>query len=238
MKKIGFIGAYDKANFLVYLSKVLTILGHRVLVIDASDVQKIKYIVPAVNPTKSYITTFEDIDFAVGFDSWKNVERYLGLTYDTNDEEDEDENKNKNPYDYILMDIDSGEKLEAFEIQNAEKNYFVTTFDMYSLKKGINIFQNIQEPITLTKILFSYQSSKVEEEYLNFISMPYKINWNEYNLYFKILGEDNKVFEDNQRIEKIRFRRLSPDFKNTLSYVVQDIYKSESMMKIKKAMKD
>ena len=152
------------------------------------------------------------------------------------------------------MDIDSGEKLEAFEIQNAEKNYFVTTFDMYSLKKGINIFQNIQEPITLTKILFSYQSSKVEEEYLNFISMPYKINWNEYNLYFKILGEDNgsgkstllkiilgednKVFEDNQRIEKIRFRRLSPDFKNTLSYVVQDIYKSESMMKIKKAMKD
>ena len=95
MKKIGFIGAYDKANFLVYLSKVLTILGHRVLVIDASDVQKIKYIVPAVNPTKSYITTFEDIDFAVGFDSWKNVERYLGLTYDTNDEEDEDENKNK-----------------------------------------------------------------------------------------------------------------------------------------------
>ena len=57
-------------------------------------------------------------------------------------------------------------------------------------------------------------------------------------MYFRILGEDNKVFEDNQRIEKISFRRLSPDFKNTLAYVVQDINKSESMMKIKKAMKD
>ncbi len=164
----------------------------------------------------------------------------MGLTYDTNDEEDDKDNnsENKDPYDYVLIDVDSGEKLETFDIKNAEKNYFVTTFDMYSLKKGMNIFQNLQEPITLTKILFSYQSSKVEEEYLNFISMPYKINWNEYNLYFKILGEDNRVFEDNQRIEKIRFRRLSPDFKSTLSYVVQDINKSESMMKIKKAMKD
>ena len=164
----------------------------------------------------------------------------MGLTYDTNDEEDDKDNnsENKDPYDYVLIDVDSGEKLETFDIKNAEKNYFVTTFDMYSLKKGMNIFQNLQEPITLTKILFSYQSSKVEEEYLNFISMPYKINWNEYNLYFKILGEDNRVFEDNQRIEKIRFRRLSPDFKNTLGYVVQDINKSESMMKIKKAMKD
>ena len=168
------------------------------------------------------------------------VERYLGLTYDTNDESNDDtnDNENKDLYDYVLIEVDNNEKIENFEIQKAEKNYFVTTFDMYSLKKGMNIFQNLKEPITLTKILFSYQSSKVEEEYLNFISMPYKINWNEYNLYFKILGEDNRVFEDNQRIEKIKFRRLSPDFKSTLSYVVQDINKSESIMKIKKAMKD
>ena len=236
MEKIGFIGAYDKANFLIYLSRLLTILGHKVLVIDTSDVQKIKYIVPALHPTKSYITSFEDVDFAVGFDSLSDVEKYLGLVYDTND--DDIKSENKDLYDYILIDIDSSEMLEKFEIQKLEKNYFLTAFDMYSLKKGINIFRNLVEPMTLTRILFSYQASKVDEDYLNFISMTYKINWKDYNMYFRILGEDNKVFEDNQRIEKIRFRRLSPDFKNTLSYVVQDINKSESMMKIKKAMKD
>lgn len=65
MKKIGFIGAYDKANFITYTAKLLNLLEYNVLVIDASATQKIKYIVPSINPTKSYITTFENVDFAI-----------------------------------------------------------------------------------------------------------------------------------------------------------------------------
>ena len=38
-------------------------------------------------------------------------------------------------------------------------------FDMFSLKKGINIFQNVVRPMNLTKIEFSYETSKEDEEY-------------------------------------------------------------------------
>lgn len=234
MKKIGFMGAYDKANFIIYTAKVLNLLDYKVLVVDASCIQKIKYIIPSINPTKSYITSFENIDFAVGFDGWKEVERYLGVSFDTNDEE----NQNKDMYDYVLIDIDSPEKLENFEMEDAEKNYFVTSFDMFSLKKGINIFQNIIRPMNLTKIEFSYETSKEDEEYLNYISLEYKINWNNYAFYFQILGEDNKVFEENQRLEKIKFRRLSLNYKEALAYIVQDICKNENIGKIKRTMKD
>lgn len=234
MKKIGFMGAYDKANFIIYTAKVLNLLDYKVLVVDASCIQKIKYIIPSINPTKSYITSFENIDFAVGFDGWKEVERYLGVSFDTNDEE----NQNKDMYDYVLIDIDSPEKLENFEMEDAEKNYFVTSFDMFSLKKGINIFQNIIRPMNLTKIEFSYETSKEYEEYLNYISLEYKINWNNYAFYFQILGEDNKVFEENQRLEKIKFRRLSLNYKESLAYIVQDICKNENIGKIKRTMKD
>ena len=234
MKKIGFMGAYDKANFIIYTAKVLNLLDYKVLVVDASCIQKIKYIIPSINPTKSYITSFENIDFAVGFDGWKEVERYLGVSFDTNDEE----NQNKDMYDYVLIDIDSPEKLENFEMENAEKNYFVTSFDMFSLKKGINIFQNVVRPMNLTKIEFSYETSKEDEEYLNYISLEYKINWNNYAFYFQILGEDNKVFEENQRLEKIKFRRLSLNYKESLAYIVQDICKNENIGKIKRTMKD
>ena len=234
MKKIGFMGAYDKANFIIYTAKVLNLLDYKVLVVDASCIQKIKYIIPSINPTKSYITSFENIDFAVGFDGWKEVERYLGVSFDTNDEE----NQNKDMYDYVLIDIDSPEKLENFEMEDAEKNYFVTSFDMFSLKKGINIFQNIIRPMNLTKIEFSYETSKEDEEYLNYISLEYKINWNNYAFYFQILGEDNKVFEENQRLEKIKFRRLSLNYKESLAYIVQDICKNENIGKIKRTMKD
>ena len=46
MKKIGFMGAYDKANFITYTAKVLNLLDYKVLVVDASCIQKIKYIIP------------------------------------------------------------------------------------------------------------------------------------------------------------------------------------------------
>ena len=236
MKKIGFMGAYDKANFMIYTAKVLRLLDYKVLVVDASSVQKIKYIIPAINPTKSYITSFEDIDFAVGFEEWAEVERYLGIRYDSN--EDEESKINKDIYDYVLIDIDSAERLESFEMENADKNYFVTSFDMFSLKKGIDIFKNVIRPLDLTKIEFAYETSKEDEDYLNYISLEYKVNWNNYVFYFQILGEDNKVFDENQRLEKIRFRRLSIGYKETLSYVIQDICKNENPSKIKRTMKD
>lgn len=237
MEKIGFMGAYDKANFITYTAKVLSLLGYKILVVDASSIQKIKYIIPAVNPTKSYITSFEDIDFAVGFESWEEIERYLGVKFDTNDEEIK-EKTNDEMYDYILIDIDSTEKLESFNMEKADKNYFVTSFDLFSLKKGIDIFKNVIRPIDLTKIEFAYETSKEDEEYLNYISMEYRVNWNNYVLYFQILGDDNKVFEENQRIEKIKFRRLSINYKESLAYVIQDICKNENISKIKRTMKD
>ena len=236
MKKIGFMGAYDKANFMIYTAKVLRLLDYKVLVVDASSIQKIKYIIPAINPTKSYITSFEDIDFAVGFEEWAEVERYLGIRYDSN--EDEESKINKDIYDYVLIDIDSAERLESFEMENADKNYFVTSFDMFSLKKGIDIFKNVIRPMDLTKIEFAYETSKEDEDYLNYISLEYRVNWNNYVFYFQILGEDNKVFEENQRLEKIRFRRLSIGYKESLTYVIQDICKNENPSKIKRTMKD
>ena len=215
---------------------MLRLLDYKVLVVDASSVQKIKYIIPAINPTKSYITSFEDIDFAVGFEEWAEVERYLGIRYDSN--ENEVTKTNTDIYDYVLIDIDSAERLESFEMEDAEKNYFVTSFDMFSLKKGIDIFKNVIRPMELTKIEFAYETSKEDEDYLNYISLEYRVNWNNYVFYFQILGEDNKVFEENQRLEKIRFRRLSIGYKESLTYVIQDICKNENPSKIKRTMKD
>ena len=53
MKKVGFIGAYDKTDLLVNIAKVLTEMKNKVLIIDTTINQKAKYIVPAINPTES-----------------------------------------------------------------------------------------------------------------------------------------------------------------------------------------
>ncbi len=242
MKKIGFIGAYDKSNFIIYTAKLLEQLNYKVLLVDATSSQKLKYIVPSINPTKAYITNFENMDFAVGFESWEEIEKYLGIMFDTNDEEDDEEiekNNTKNElYDYVIIDVDESDKVEKFNLNNIEKNYFVTSFDMYSLRKGINALGSFANNAKLTKILFSYESYKEDEEYLNHLSIEYSIVWNDYTIYFQILGEDNKVFEENQRLEQIKYRRLSNNYKESLAYVVQDIDKKHNLGSIKKLMKE
>lgn len=236
MKKIGFIGAYDKSDFIMHVAKVLEQLGHSVLVIDTCIMQKTKYIVPSINPTKSYITNFENIDFAIGFESWEDIEKYLGIKFDTNDEKKEEDSKTT--YDYILIDVDDTKMFENFNIRQADKNYFVTAFDSYSLKKGIMLFDTVGLPIKLTKILFSYEPTKEEEEYLDFLSLDYRINWSDFTVYFQIQTEDIKAIYENQKLERIRFKKLSNNYKDSLSYVIQDIDKSQSIGKIKKMMKE
>ncbi len=67
MKTIGFIGGYDKLDFLLHVARILTLAEKKVILIDASTMQKSKYVVPTISPTKSYITEFEGFDVASRF---------------------------------------------------------------------------------------------------------------------------------------------------------------------------
>ena len=106
---------------------------------------------------------------------------------------------------------------------------------MYSLNKGMTIFEELKDTLKLTKVIFSYESAtKEEEEYLNSVSVEYKIEWGESTIYFQIFNEDIKIMQENQRLQKLRFRRLSQNYKDSLAYLIQDIDKSENFGKKKK----
>lgn len=79
MKKIGFVGAFDKTDLIVQAAKILTVLGNRVLVLDTTNYSKSKVHNTSINPTVSYVTEFEEIDIGVGFDDFEEVKEYLGL---------------------------------------------------------------------------------------------------------------------------------------------------------------
>ena len=225
MRKIGFIGAFDKTDMMLNIAKILTTMNHRVLMVDSTIMQKAKYIVPAINPTLAYITDFEDIDVAVGFSNIEDIKGYLGL-------ENEDL-----PYDIILVDADTAEKIEGFQLMEANKNYFVTAFDLYSLKKGMEILSTIPQTMSLTKILYSKDMIKEEDDYLNSLSMGYKVIWSEYRIYFPIENGDASVLAENQRVAKIKLKKLSAQYKDSLIFIVGEILKDVSEGQIRKAVK-
>lgn len=226
MKKIGFIGAYDKTDLIIYIAKILTTLKKKVLVIDATTKQKARYVVPVINPTKMYVTEYEEIDIAVGVSNIEDIKKYLGYS----EEQELD-------YDIVLIDTDSIEGFNIFKLEESFKNYFVTSFDAYSLKKGLEILSELKTVVSLTKVLFAEEMLKEEDDYLNFLSLGYKIIWNEYRIYFPIENGDLSVIYENQRVAKIKFKKLSIQYKDGLAYMSEEILGDVSEMTIRRAIK-
>lgn len=224
MKKVGFIGGYKKTDMILYVAKMLTIAGKNVLIVDATKEQIAKYIVPTINPTLSYITNYENIDIAIGFEYLREIKEYLA---------EEEPN-----YDFILIDIDNYQAFENYEMENSYKNYFVTSFDLYSIKKGLEILSQISEVVELTKIIFSKEILSEENEYLDYLSLGYKIKWNDYRIYFPLEMGDESAIIDNQRLSRIKFKNLSSQYKESLMYVTEELLGEKETNNFIKALKN
>lgn len=230
MKKVGFIGAADKTSLIVYVAKVLEQLGKKVIVVDTTILQKAKYVVPSIDPTRAYVTDFDNVDYAIGFESMVDVAKYLGI---------KDGHSTANwDYDYMLIDIDRANILENFEIDETGKNYFVTTFDIYALKRGIQILRDAYIDLDLSKILMNYNMNKEDEEYLNLLSMDTRVNWDEFTIYVPLLDENQRQIEDDQRVYKARIKKLIPEYQESIIYIVQNIVGDISTSNIKKIIKE
>lgn len=212
MKTVGFIGAYDKIDLILYIAKILATARKKVLVIDATLIEKTRYIVPTITPTKSYITEFEGFDVAVGFKNMNEIREYLGAGEKTL------------IYDIVLCDIDNKEAIQNFEIRDNYKNLFITAFDLYSLKKGLELLSNMHESIKLTKVLISKNMAKEENEFLNYLSSRYSIEWDDIIFNFPLEIGNYAITIENQIVSRIRIKGLSNYYKNGLAYLIEIIF--------------
>lgn len=226
MKKISFIGCYDKIDLILYVSKILVAMNKKVLVVDSTINQKAKYLVPVIKPTKAYVTEFEEIDVAVGFNNFDEIKQYLGIPVHA-----------ELPYDFIMIDIDEYQSILDFNITNADRNYFVTGFDLYTLKRGLEILSGLTNILQLTKVLFSKTATREDDDYLNYLALGYKIEWNDEIIYFPFEVGDQSVIIENQRVSKIKFKKLSDQYKEALIYITEQILNQDEYAKMKKIFK-
>ena len=212
MKKIGFVGVYDKTDLVLCIAKILAKAKQKVLFIDATSTQKSKYIVPVISPAKSYITSFEGIDIAVGLYSYTAIKNYLGIPEHA-----------ALDYDYIFVDIDSIDGATSFDINTFDKNYFVSGLDAYSLRRGLEDLTEINEPLKLKKILFSRNMSYDEEEYFNYLALGVRVTWDDETIYFQLEVENQAAIIENQMVQRIKFRRLTELYKKNLLYITDEL---------------
>lgn len=215
MKTVGFIGVYDKTNMLLSLAKILTNKQKRVLIIDTTLEQKLKYIVPTIHPTKTYITSWEDIDIAIGFNKFDEILQYTGF------------HSLENEYDVIFVEIDTAEAFESLEAINNDVNFFISAMDLYSIRKGIEIFSGLKNKVNLHRIIFSREMDPTEEEYINYLTLDYPINWKESMIFFPLILEDRYVEMDNQLLYRIDLKSISPLYKQSLAHLISIMFRGE-----------
>ena len=212
MEKINFIGAYDKTDSIMYIAKILTEMKKKVIIVDATITQKTKYVIPTIDNRSEYIANYANIDFAIGFTNYNDIKTYLGMPQSA-----------AFTYDYMLIDIDNSDLLNNFDVYSSKKNYFVTTFDLYALKKGVEVLKRLSLPVEIMKVYFSNLMSQSEDDYFNYIATGCRVKWNQDKIYFPLLNEDLDVIKENQRLSKIRFKGLSNEYKTSLMEWTQDI---------------
>lgn len=108
---------------------------------------------------------------------------------------------------------------------------------MYSLKKGIELLRNLKNQLNLTKILYAKEMLKEDDDYLNFLSLGCKIIWDEERIYFPIENGDLSVIAENQRVQKIKFKKLSMQYKDSIGFIAQQILNQKSDSHVRKAIK-
>ena len=215
MKKVGFIGAYDKANLIMCLAKILSMKNKKVLIIDTTAEQKFKYIVPTLEPTMTYMTTWEDIDVAVGFKKIEQIYDYIG----TSEEGME--------YDIILMNIDNPNAIADMRVEENDVNCFVTAMDLYSIRKGLEIFKNIERPMRLVKIIFSREMTEADNEYIDYLAAEAKMDWDQTQIFFPLILDDKYVEMDNQLIYRLGLRTMSSLYKDSLATLTAILFENE-----------
>lgn len=220
MQVIGLIGYVDKYDMVMNLAKTINIMDKSVLVIDATLDRKLKYIVPALdNIGRAYVTQYNDIDFAVGFDSMHDVENYMA-----------EQSINIALYDFVLIDMDSPRSYEFFRTRGLDKVYFFIDTSVLSIAKNkeiikaMRVYSNEEDSkLEMSKILYRAYVSRAANDYFEEKIKDYDVIWKEPQYEIPLEEQDMLTNMDSQFSGIIDIRKHTKLFILTLADLTAEI---------------
>ena len=205
MEQIGFVGVNDKKDLLLNIAKVITKLNKNVLIVDSTVLQRLRYIIPKVSSTPTYVSEYDGVDVAVGFMNLGQISAYLNMP-------------NLN-YVYILIDSDNPQTFNSFMIPNSKRLFYCTSYDEFELQKGLEIIATLRTEVKMTKLIFSSDINNKHDEYMNHLLENYPITWAEQKVEFPDLDGDRNASLTNQLIKQIVIKNYSSTYKDSLEYL-------------------
>ena len=220
MQVIGLLGYVDKYDIIMNLAKTINLVDKSVLVIDATLDRKLKYIIPALdNIGRAYVTQYNNIDFAVGFDSMHDVENYMA-----------EQSINIGLYDFVLIDMDSARSYEFFRTRGLDKICFFVDTSVLSVAKNKDIIKamkvyNNEESSNkeIIKILYRSYISRAANDYFEQQIKEYDVKWKEPEYEIELSDQDKLVDIDSQFSGIIDTKKHTKMYITTLADLTADL---------------
>lgn len=238
MKCIGFIGKADKTELVGYISKIISATGKKVMMIDATTIQKTRYTIPTIGGTdeqNQYVVQHDGVEIAVGFGNMLELKKYL-LS----------KGEDFNEYDYVMIDTDMPEMIEEYDLKSANINFFVSSYDKFYIHKGIELLRFLcaikrrtdpEGMLPITKIVYFSDINTADSKYIEKMSENLPIEWAEKSLNFPYDQGDLSVNIQNQYSNKFDIKLLSKTYKEALANAVEIITEEQGSI-IRKVMKN
>ena len=238
MKSIGFIGKTDKTELVGYIAKIVAATGKKVIMIDATSIQKTRYTIPTIDdmgPDSQYVVQYDNIDIAVGFSNILELKKYL-LS----------KGEDFNEYDYVIIDTDQEEMIDEYDFKSANALFFVSSYDKLHIRKGIELLRFLCatkrriEPdgiVTMNKVVYFSDIDTADARYFEQLSENLPLEWTAKQLNFPYDQGDLSVNIRNQYSNKFDIRMLSKTYKDALANAVE-VITGDSGSEIKKVMKN
>lgn len=238
MKSIGFIGKADKTELVGYISKIIASTGKKVIMLDATSMQKTRYTIPTIDgmdAPSQYIVQHDGVEVAVGFGNMLELKKYL-LS----------KGEDFNEYDYIIVDTDVEEMIEEYDLKDAHSLFFVSSYDKFFIHKGIALLRFIcalkrrtdpEGKVQMNKVIYYSDVNTADAKYIERLSENLPVEWTGKPLNFPYDQGDLSVNIQNQYSNKFDIRMLSKQYKEALVTAVE-VITGEQPGTIKKVMKN
>lgn len=221
MERWIFTGAVDKRDLLLYICKVLASSGQKVLLIDATNKGKYRYVIGGI-VEENELSQFNGFDVArVG----------------TNMEEEQIAN-----YDYCLYDMDHVPNNNRQLWSLAEQIIWVTSYDRYEIAESLEFYNQLfrtwpqLQGMTVHPVFIRTMDSYVDEQYvmsmmeqlpIKWMSTEIRIPWDEINI---------AVQTENEHSQTLHMNRIARAYKRAITELITQLAGWELKM-VKKAFR-
>ncbi|WP_214629703.1 hypothetical protein [Paenibacillus agaridevorans] len=213
MKKIVFMGISEKAHALLVLGRLLTVLGHKVLLVDSTIAQSIRGYLPHAYAT-SAVLDFEGMDVAYGYLTPDQLERGLAQA------------GTLPSYDIMLVDTDHTEFVFRLNLSQCDKRVWCWDGRRLSLEKNEELMlrlglQDAESPVTFFEMLAPAIPGHLAAWRAE-MRMRH-IQWEETVFRFPLDERDVAADLNNQHHGRIDLRGLTGAYRNTLLMMLEQL---------------